>query len=200
MKLIAILIVSILTLSANGQIKELSGKVNSTTNRPEKADVNSPLKVINLDTDKPDRQPAYFIDGKRFNETILKTIDPQLIDSMFIVKKEITIEDKKYYGQVLIKMKGDYKPEIISLADLKSKYTKESNTPSIFIIDNDIVKSDYDKFFVDEKYILKMEVHKVDNEKEHLNVNVIRLVTKTEKNIEKENEIRIRGIDTALLK
>ena len=199
MKLIAILIISILTLSANGQIKELNGKVNFKTNKPEKVDINSPLKVINLDKDKPDRQPAYFIDGKHFSETIIRTINPQLIDSISVVKKEITIEGKKYYGQVNIKLKANYKPEIISLTDLKTKYTKQSNTPSIFIIDDEIVKGDYSKFFVDEKYILKMEIQKIDNRKEHLNVNVIRLITKTKENIEKANEIMIRGVDTAIL-
>lgn len=200
MKLIAFLIISILTLSANGQEKGLQGKVeNYSVNSKPKYDVNSQLKVINLDTNKPDRQPAYFIDGEHFSEATIKNINFQMIDSMSVVRGEITIEDKKYYGQLHIKMKEDYKPEFISLTDLKTKYTKQSNTPSIFIIDSDIVRSDYNKFFVDEKYILKIEVQKVNNEKENLNVNVIRLITKTEENIKKANKISIRGVDTAML-
>jgi hypothetical protein len=199
MKLIAILIISILTLSANGQIKELDGKVDFKSNKLEKVDVNSPLKVIYLVKDKPDRQPAYFIDGKHISETVIRTINPQLIDSISVVKKEITIEDKKYYGQLYLKMKDNYKPKIISLTDLKTKYTEQSNTPSIFMIDDEIVKSDYCNFFVDENYILKMEIQNIVDEKEHLNVNIIRLITKTKENIEKANEIRIRGVDTAML-
>jgi len=200
MKLIAFIIISILTLSANGQIKELNVMVNSNTNDSQRFDINSPLKVVDIDSSRPDRLPAYFIDGKHFDEYSIKTINSQLIDSIHIVNNEITIKDKKYYGQVHIKMKQDYKPEFISLTDLEAKYLKQSNNPSIFMIDNDIVKSDYNNILVDEKYILKMEIQQIDNEKEHLNVNIIRLITKTKENIGKANEIRIRGVDTAMLK
>ncbi len=44
-----------------------------------------------------------------------------------------------------------------------------------------------------------MEIQKIEKKKENLHVNVIRLITKTRENIEKANDIRIRGVDTAML-
>ncbi|MEZ5105843.1 MAG: hypothetical protein R2757_15185 [Draconibacterium sp.] len=204
MRLIITIAICILTLSLNGQEKELKSKNakistnNSKSITHEKVDINSPLKVVDLDTNKPERQPAYFIDGKYFNQSILKTLNLPFIDSMTVVKELITIGNKTYYGQIHIKMKREYKSEIISLTDLKSKYIKPSREPVIFIIDTDIVKSDYNEFFVDEKYILKIETQEIRNETENLNVNVIRLVTKTKENIEEANKIWIRGVDTEI--
>lgn len=204
MRLIITIAICILTLSLNGQEKELKSKNakistnNSKSITHEKVDINSPLRVVDLDTNKPERQPAYFIDGKYFNQSILKTLNLPFIDSMTVVKELITIGNKTYYGQIHIKMKREYKSEIISLTDLKSKYIKPSREPVIFIIDTDIVKSDYNEFFVDEKYILKIETQEIRNETENLNVNVIRLVTKTKENIEEANKIWIRGVDTEI--
>ena len=205
MKLILIFTICILTLSVSGQEKELKNKnakvsINSKSklNTHKKVDINSPFKVVNLDTNTPARQPAYFINGKFFNESILKTLNIQFIDSMTVVKEVITIENKIYHGQIHIKMKGKYEPKIISLTDLKSKYLKPSHNPAIFIIDNDVVKSDYNEFFIDEKYILKIETQEIKNEKEKLDISVIRLITKTKENIEEANKIWIRGVDTEI--
>ncbi|MCY1721944.1 hypothetical protein OU798_16440 [Prolixibacteraceae bacterium Z1-6] len=203
MRLILIFTICLLTLSLSGQEKKLKSKnakvsINSKSklNTRKKVDINSPLRVVDLDTNKPASQPAYFIDGKYFNQSILKTLNLQFIDSMTVIKEEITLEDKIYYGQIHIKMKEEYVPKIVSLADLKSKYLKLGQNPSIFIIDNDVVKSDYNEFLIDENYILKIETQVIKNEKEKLNVNVIRLVTKTKENIEEANKIWIRGVDT----
>jgi hypothetical protein len=201
MKLFAILIISILASSAYGQVKELEGKIgdvsmNSKTTKPAYVDANSPIRIIDLDKNKSVKQPAYFIDGKHFNSKQIKTINPQMIDSVYVVKEKINIDEKEYYGQVHIRMNADYKPEFITLTDLKAKYSEQSKIPSIFMIDNDIINSDYNKFLVDERFILKMEVQKIDNE--DLNISVIRLITKTKENIKKANEIRIRGLDAAM--
>ena len=52
---------------------------------------------------------------------------------------------------------------------------------------------DYDEFNVDENYILKIEVQSVENSKENLNINVIRLITRTKENLEKANTIILKG-------
>ena len=203
MKLIAFIIISILTYTSTGQEKVLKGKaeidsVISKTKKPENVAINAPVEIQYIDINTSEIQPAYFIDGEHYSETIIKTINPRMIDSVSVVKEEITIEDKKYYGLIHIKMKADYKLEIISLTDLKIKYIKPDSIPSIFIIDNDIIKSDYDKFIVDEKYILKIKVQRVNIQKENLNINVIQLITKTKENFKKANEIKIRGFESTM--
>lgn len=195
MKAIALVMICMLSLAANGQIKALEGKVNPQANKHEKITGNSPLQVIYLNAHKTDRHPAYFINGQHVRETTLKTMDLHSIGNISVVKEAITIDGQKYDGQLHITTKTDYNPEIISLADLKTKYIKPGNTPSIFIIDNEIVDGHYREFLIDEKFILKIEVQPINNEQEHLKLNVIRLITKTEANIKQANEIRIKGID-----
>lgn len=204
MKQIAILLISCLTFSANAQLNELQGKVgdvsvNSQTKKAQKVDLNTPLSVIDLDSHVSDRPPAYFIQGKHSTETLIHSIDLQQIDSLTIEKKDITIKGKEYYGQINIKLKTDYKPRLISLADLKKKHTKLKDRPTVILIDDHIVKNDYNTSLVDENYILKIEVQTLANKRENLDVSVMRLITKTEENMRKASEIRLRGDATTML-
>lgn len=203
MKLILILIISIWTITINGQIEPMKVKsLNSSLNssiRNEKTDNDTIPSVIFVTTNDSYRQPAYFINGKHSTESILKTIDSQFIDNINVVKEEIEIEGKIYYGQLFIQMKKDYSPKLISLTNLKLKYTTQSNTSTIFMIDNDIIKGDYSRCIVDEKYILNILVEKIENIDENLQVDIIRLLTKTDENIKKSKEIRIRGTEKLIL-
>ena len=83
---------------------------------------------------------------------------------------------------------------LISLNDLKSKYTNLKNTPTIFMIDNEIINGDYDKYIVDENYLLRISIETIENRKEKLHFNLIQILTKTEENIRKSKEIIIRGL------
>ena len=58
---------------------------------------------------------------------------------------------------------------------------------------------DYDKYLVDENYILSIVVEKFENQNEKLNLNFIKLVTKSEENMKKSKEIRIRGKEETAL-
>ena len=195
--------VSILTLSANGQSEAL---INSLTGGREAGVISLPTSMKKIDTipkvkyvmkESDRRLPAVYIDGKFCdnvgNSTRLKTIDPMLLDSIHIEKEEIEVKGKKYYGQIFFKMKKDYNPKIISLTNLLKKYTNIKNGLTLFMIDNEYIKGDYNKCFVDEKYLLEIIVDNIEIEKEKQNINVIQLLTKSDANIEKSKEIRIGG-------
>lgn len=203
MKLTLLLIISIFTLSVNAQVDALKRKqVKVALNSkviPAIAVFDTVPVVVYATINKPAKPPAYFVDGEHFDQCIIKTLNLQLIDSMYIEKKEMKIEGKSYYGQIYIKMKKEYKPKLISLTDLKLKYTSLSTAPSIIMIDNKVVKGDYSKYLVDETYILKIVVEKVDIKEENLQVDLIRLVTKTEANIKEASKITIRGAAEAML-
>jgi len=186
-----ILIGSILTFSANRQIEPVNRNWNDIISVRETVIDTVPM-VVYSKTESVVRQPAFYINGKLSSQTRLKTTDPMLIDSIHIEKKEIEIEGKIYYGQVFLKMKREYNPQIISLTDLVEKYTNIKSGHTIFMIDNDFIKDDYDQCLVDEKYLLKIIVDTIEKGKE--NVNVVRLLTKSKENIEKAKEIRIRGL------
>jgi hypothetical protein len=201
MRLFLILMISILSLSVNGQTESKTQKeatISLTTSIGNKKAVSdTTLSVEYVKTENIDRQPAYYINGKLSSPTLFRTIDPKLIDSIDVEKREI--KGKRDNGQIHLKMKKEYHPLLISLNDLKAKYTNLTKSATIFMIDNDIIKDDYDHYLVDEKFILKIIVDTVESEKEKLNVAIVRLLTKTKENIEKSKEIRLRGSDKTTL-
>lgn len=61
------------------------------------------------------------------------------------------------------------------------------------MLDNQLISGDYDRLMVDEKYILKIEVNRLSDADGRQNVNVVKVLTRSEDNIRKSKEIRIRG-------
>jgi len=186
-------------MNAFGQIDNLNAKVVFNPNKFEKIGEDTIPQISYASPNVSDRIPAYYINRKYINGIILKTLNPQLIDSINVVKRDTEIDGKKYYGQIYIQLKKDYYPKLITLTDLKLKFTKPTSTPSIFMLDNEIISGDYSKYIVDENYILKIIIEKIDNKEENLQVNIIRLLTKTEENIKKSKQIWIRGTEELLL-
>jgi len=148
------------------------------------------LKVVYKSKKSQKKDPAYFINGKHIKGFNPVTIAPNNIDSITVFKEDFTIDTKSYYGQINIFLKKGYSPKWISLNDLKREYIKSVNTPTIFMLNNDFIKLDYSEFFIDEKYILKLEVESMH--KQIGDIQIVRILTKTEDNIKKANEIRIR--------
>jgi hypothetical protein len=194
MRQILIIIMAFFTLNVYGQIKDLKVPLVERTNTQIVSQNDPVLKVLYVNSNKTERSPAYYLNGQFVNESILKTLNPNAIDNIRVEKQEIKVETQKYYGQIFINTKGNYRPMLISLNDLKSKYTNLKNTPTIFMIDNEIINGDYDKYIVDENYLLRISIETIENRKEKLHFNLIQILTKTEENIRKSKEIIIRGL------
>ena len=209
MRHIMIFISSILTLSANGQMVPTaiepikiepivsmlipSGVVDDISVREIVIDT---IPIVEYAVSESDNlQPAFYINGILSSRTRLTTIDPMFVDSIHVEKKEFEIEGKRYFGQIFIKMKMEYNPQIISLNDLIEKYTNIKNELTIFMIDNNFIKDDYDQYLVDEKFLLKIIVDTIERKIDKQNVNIVRLLTKSKENIEKSKEIRLRGLE-----
>jgi hypothetical protein len=195
MKKIIFIYSLLLTFNSFGQ--NLSGKVTGVrmTNQEIVTKNDTIIKVFYKNEIKSDKKPAYFINGKLANESILRSINPNEIETVNVEKENIEIENVKYYGKLYIVTKSTYKPKIISLNNLKLKYTNLKDNSTIFQIDNEIINANYESYLVDENYILKIIVEKFENKKEKLDVNFIRLTTKSEENIKKSKEIILRGKD-----
>lgn len=193
MRQILIITMAFFTLNVYGQIKDLKVPLVERTNTQIVSQNDTVLKVLYVNSNKTERSPAYYLNGQFVNESILKTLNPNAIDNIRVEKQEIKVETQKYYGQIFINTKGNYRPMLISLNDLKSKYTNLKNTPTIFMIDNEIINGDYDKYIVDENYLLRISIETIENRKEKLHFNLIQILTKSEENIKKSKEIRIRG-------
>jgi len=182
-----------LSINCLGQIKTEKVKGLKIANQAAITDNDTIIKVVYKNENKNEKKPAYFINGKLANESILRSINPNEIETVNVEKENIEIENIKYYGKLYIITKPTYKPKFISLNNLKLKYTNLTDNSTIFQIDNEIINANYESYIVDENYILKIIVEKFENRKEKLNINFIRLITKSEENIKKAKEILIRG-------
>ena len=90
-------------------------------------------------------------------------------------------------------MKKEYRPNLISLNELRLKYAKDEKKPTVFMLDNEIIKEKYGEYIVDEKYILKIIIDNIEDEQQNIDIQFIRLLTRKDENIKQANEIRIRG-------
>lgn len=161
-------------------------------------DPDTTLRISYIQKIPKRKLPAHYLNGKRVNQEFIDTIDPQLIESINVDKDSIKLENVTYYGQIHIKTKSSYDPKIASLTELKEKYTNLGREPAIFLVDGEIVTSNYDDYMVDEKLLWRIFVDKVENEEEHINVKFIKLLTKSKENLKKPQVIRIRGTEVGL--
>jgi hypothetical protein len=158
----------------------------------------STIRVIYTNKIKPATQTAFYINGT-FVGTAIPGLNPSQIESITVLKAD-TINGVKYDGKVLIKTKSAYTPKIITLSDLKFKYTNIADKPVVFMIDGSIINADYDKYLIDEKNVLQIIVDDINNPKENLQLELVKILTRTEENIKKSKEIRIRGHEVAAAK
>jgi len=199
MKSLLVLVIAIWSSNTFGQTpaNKISGLIIDTTNQLG-SDTN--LKVVYANEVGQLNKSAFFINGKFVNETLLGTLNPSQIESINIVKDSIQIDNIRYHGQILIKTKSSYTLKLISLTDLKDKYTNLKSKAVVFMIDGNIINADYDKYMVDESYLLTIIVDKIENTQENIDLGLIKLLTKSDENIKKSKEIRIRGTEVALTK
>lgn len=195
MKKIFFISVSLLTLNAFGQIKSENVKGLKITKQETVSENDTIITVNYLNKIESNRKPAYFINGELTNESVLKTLNPSIIATVNVEKGNIEIENVNYDGKLYIVTKSTYKPKLISLSNLKLKYTSIKENSTIFKIDNEIINADYGNYVVDENYILKINVEKFESSEEKLKFNIVNLITRTEENIKKSKEIIIRGKD-----
>ncbi|MHA7108745.1 hypothetical protein ACRTDU_01390 [Sunxiuqinia elliptica] len=138
-----------------------------------------------------EKQPACFINGQFVKSLLIQSLPSQVIDSLKVFRKEITIDGENYYGKLDIKLKKDYQPKFISLMELKKKHTSLSNQSAIFMLDNEVIKGEYTQCLVDENNILQLIIDQVKTN--DTAIDLIRILTKTEDNIKQAQTIHIRG-------
>lgn len=156
------------------------------------------IKVIYANKLKQGQQPAYFVNGKFLSNLSTTALAPDAIDSIHVVKEKIQVDGITYNGQIHIKTKSDYQPKLISLSALKEKYTDLKSKSAVFMIDGNIVHADYDKYMVDENYLLQIVIDNIKNDKENIDLGLINILTKSEENIKKSKQIILRGAEMAM--
>lgn len=152
----------------------------------------SSIKVTYTNKLKLETPPAYYLNGK-FIGGSLPGINPNTIESITVLKGADTINGMQYNGRILIKTKLSYTPKLVTLNELKFKYTNLADKSVVFMIDGSIINADYDKYLVDENNVLQIIVDDINNPKEKIQLELVKVLTKTDENIKKSKEIRIRG-------
>lgn len=79
------------------------------------------LKVVYANKESNIKKPAYFLNDKLVSETLMGTLNPELIDNINVVNVNIQIDSIQYFGQIHIKTKSCYNPKLISEHSNKSK-------------------------------------------------------------------------------
>lgn len=146
--------------------------------------------MIVVGQEKKINQPLYLING-----TVAKgqrNIRPETIEKIDVVKIDTIIDNQRYVGQIHIKTKDEFKPKFISLAELKFKYLSFKDMPVVFTLDGEVINSDEGSYFVDENNLLTIVIDKLQN-KGNIEIGLIKLLTKSRKNIDARNQIFLRG-------
>ena len=129
----------------------------------------------------------------------LTTINPEHIENIKIEKEKFNFKNKEYDSKIIVKTKAKFTPTFININELISKYTHlKKEDKFIYSIDGEIVNSNEKYILVDEKYIMQIKVVKLDNVEE--NLYLIKILTRRKENLNKANEIMIRGNELSMIK
>jgi hypothetical protein len=185
------IIISVLILTANifAQKKTEKSTEIKSDDSVTMAEQDTIIKVVNVIKYKGAKKTAYFLNGALVSQSVLKFLDPNKIENVKVEKEDIEIEKTKYSGKITIETKNNYKPNLISLNELRLKYTTVPENAVIFQIDNEIADGDYKTYLIDKNYILKITVNKLESP----DLSLIKVISKSEGNLKKSNEIIIRG-------
>jgi|GEM_PF-1045201 len=135
---------------------------------------------------------------KDLNETPLPKIEMQgknyLGDAMRSLKSEgvKSVDINKERGVVIIELTPEYKPVLMSLSDIIKKYTNIKSEHVIFRIEDNFVQNNPNEVLVDASNIMLISVSPVKFIGDLEDLYMVTLVPRTDKNVEKLNEIRIR--------
>ena len=141
---------------------------------------NAGVKVVQKEKKATDL--ICYLNGELMHSSLLKTLNPDFVADVDVLERRI-----------YIKTKADYKPQIISLNNLRKKYLSQQPKPALFMIDDQMVDGNYESILVDENALLSIVTENFVNTEEGLDLILIKLLTKSKENIKKSKEIMIRG-------
>jgi hypothetical protein len=120
--------------------------------------------------------------------------DHARIKSMNVVKNYID-STRQIYGKIFISSKNPRGYDFLTISDISKTYKIDTLSPTIFMLENEFLKA-ITRFKIDSSYILKVELLRAsefDYFKKNLpNLTILRIITKTEENLAKQNQIILR--------
>lgn len=142
-------------------------------------------------------EPAFFFDSKLVSTFTIQSVDPDDLKSVNVIKKDTTINDITYRGQIHIISKNPATHDLINLEQIKSDFTKVKSSDVIYMVNGELIKDNAGTFKLDRNYILKVEVTNSDElynfRKNDTKFDIINILGKNIENLENTNKILLRG-------
>ncbi len=187
----------ITTFSFSQNIEKV--KINKKPNYSESSKIRVFYKD-SLNEFHPNQKPVgVFINGKFIGEQsalLLNDLNIGKVEEINIEKKIFEKNGVAYFGKIFIEMKPNYKPNFLTLNELFEKHLQlDTKNPLIYQINENVLSKNCDECLIDENFILKITIEKIKTSEKNVEINLIKLITKTPENIKKANEIRIRGAE-----
>lgn len=133
--------------------------------------------------------PALFINGLHYkNQNVLNGINPDIIESVSVEKDTFELNEKLYKGKIVIKTKSSIEFDFMTLKDFTKKYLNLDSIPKVYQLDDMVLEND--NMVIDKNYILSVKISKIKSSKKV--INLVKLTTKSKKNIEDAKRIIIK--------
>ncbi|MCV9926212.1 hypothetical protein OIU83_00995 [Flavobacterium sp. LS1R49] len=140
-------------------------------------------------------EAAYFLDGNFVHKNTIANFDVNEIKNINVIKDTIRIEAVNYAGRIMITSKNPKNINLMSLKDIKNKFTKSKSKKVLFVLNGVLILNDVGTYKIDEKYIFKTDVVSSDTIEnlQGIDLDIVSILTKIKENT--EPKILIRGND-----
>lgn len=141
---------------------------------------------------------AVLLDSVLVHPNIMTYLNPNEIEKINVVKGTVIISGEKYNGQILITTKKPKDIHLISLEEIKHKFTKSKKQHSIFMINGQFIKNEIETIKIDERFIHNVNLLDSDYfenlKNQKINVDIVSITTKKPENL--KPKIILRGNET----
>lgn len=182
MKPIIFILIVFSTIRGMGQapVKAQNETNAAQSNNPAKNEI----RVEYRQKQKASPIETFLINGKEVTKSLINTLNPDLVEDVSKVDNVFHITTKQGYF-----------PDIITLNDLRKKYTDVVEKSVVYMIDNYLIKESADLYELDENYIQKVVIEEVGVVSEKQSTQVINIFTKRNWRSGNNSGIMIRGVD-----
>jgi len=204
MKHLVIVIFICFSLTTLGQVRDEKVQVQEriVTERNPRFTLNdTTIDVVYQDIKPEDKTIACFIDKDLIDQNSVLWINPNALKYLKIIKRDTVINGLNYSHQLHVKSHDSIPVHLMSLSEIKRKYTKSSSNECIYVLNNQLgnkeeIITNNHEIKVDKNYIFRIKVDQLKlngrNPKEPIKVDVIRILFRTRENIDAANKIWIK--------
>jgi hypothetical protein len=203
MKLMLIVIFGGFALISFGQVQDKKVQVQERIieRNPPFTLNDTTIDVIYTDKQFEYETPACFINSTFSDWISIITISPEAIKDVKVTTRDTTIHGIDYSDQIHLQTHDSIPIDLMTLSEIKRKYTKCTTGKCIYILNNRLRNNEEiiitnPELKIDKNYIFRIKIEKLSFDsrkpKKTEQIDVIRILFRTKENIEEANKIWIR--------